>query len=952
MPPEDIEQVIKRTIRVYLEAEGAQDVTAGVVKVSKQIELLRKQAKKTGKEISNLNDEMLKGAKDYVKEAKKTKSTQEKEERQTGKLSKAYRGLGSSIGGLLGPLKSLASYSGLKNAIGQAVQYRGAILGLSASMGVLGKSFSTARNEVENISKSLTLTRSYVASTMKSFVRGFPIKAADRFRGVIERITKMVGPDENEINYYIGQLQSLGGEYLGLAGRIADFGANPDPATKKMLEDELQVAIQTEGIMGEQAKALLAIVGGNEQRSKQEKALMKDSIKHVENWNSFKVKMEGVTLALGETLIPLMGKLADWLDRVTDGGRNFESITRKFILLWAGWQLTKWITFQTSIPGVVKGIASVARGAAGLSKGVGLIGGSVGALNTVVLAAGAAFLGWKVGNAIFAGLDKLGEKIPWLGKLFKESGEHLAKWYNNVSNFFTGDESKNSKVDKRFKALQKNEKFIEKQRIQSIKNVEERDKAVEAYRKKYHKNKKQNIEEIEKLQEEKIAGKGKGPEGKGTSSKVDKLIEEKQLIMLAGKIAENRAKQFEVLGSTIESMSLSGQIDMAKIQKMGEVYLRTLNAEVATADKYNLILREIREQDRKGVDFKKKTAVEAARMLGATEDVLVMMESQNWENASLLIKSGKILDTDRIRADVAKKTAEYANLAVSAYDRQLNRAKLLATSASIAVQLADNYAIGVGASAQARAREIESIEKSIQVLHKQKNVYESMLASGKHEKDRYELISKIQEKENQISQERLSQSQIGKTMRDGWIEAIGAMNTGAGTFSKIVLSQNQGTAQAIKLAGDQAVISSRSGSLRGGYRTSERFSTMQGTQGMGAISGARGKRNFAYETTYGNQAEGVQWLNRDRAMRDMVSAKRRAGKGGYKSTAFGGSKHYEGTVGEGSPVMGRGSGDININVNLQSNAEKVGQEIGRKVAPELAILFNNIASETINGIVV
>ena len=62
-----------------------------------------------------------------------------------------------------------------------------------------------------------------------------------------------------------------------------------------------------------------------------------------------------------------------------------------------------------------------------------------------------------------------------------------------------------------------------------------------------------------------------------------------------------------------------------------------------------------------------------------------------------------------------------------------------------------------------------------------------------------------------------------RAIRDGWISAIGAMNTGAGTFSKIVMDQTKNTAEAARALG--AIISSKTGAFGAGagYARSERF---------------------------------------------------------------------------------------------------------------------------------
>ena len=65
--PENIEQVIERTIRIYLEQEGSRDVANGIKAVKAEIDKLRKAAKDLGDDTFNLNQEMKNNAKLYVK---------------------------------------------------------------------------------------------------------------------------------------------------------------------------------------------------------------------------------------------------------------------------------------------------------------------------------------------------------------------------------------------------------------------------------------------------------------------------------------------------------------------------------------------------------------------------------------------------------------------------------------------------------------------------------------------------------------------------------------------------------------------------------------------------------------------------------------------------------------------------------------------------------------------
>jgi len=185
-----------------------------------------------------------------------------------------------------------------------------------------------------------------------------------------------------------------------------------------------------------------------------------------------------------------------------------------------------------------------------------------------------------------------------------------------------------------------------------------------------------------------------------------------------------------------------------------------------------------------------------------------------------------------------------AMLVVQQIDRQ--NAVLAATTSKMEalVALSDNYAIGIGTSMKFRAMQYDAITKQINGEKESLAQIENQLASGTGdtvalEKEREERQAKILGLMNQ-------QLTITKSVRDGWVSAIAAMNTGSGTFTKIAVSQTKAMGVMMKRFGKNAIITNKGGSNEGGYSTSERFSA------TGDITGADAHRNTAYDT-YGDR---------------------------------------------------------------------------------------------------
>ena len=214
------------------------------------------------------------------------------------------------------------------------------------------------------------------------------------------------------------------------------------------------------------------------------------------------------------------------------------------------------------------------------------------------------------------------------------------------------------------------------------------------------------------------------------------------------------------------------------------------------------------------------------------------------------------------------------------------------------VQLSDNMAIGVGASVKMREATIASYNLQIGKLKEMLTINEQQQKEygashgGQIALDianqRLEIEGKIFDKQSQMAA-------MNKAMADGWISAIGAMNTGAGRFTKIMVSQEQGATALLNRF--KAVSSNTLGATRNagqglgqsvGYNNSTSFTGQEGVltqQTGGALGGAVAFDVGRGETSAGLVQSAIRGDVRGTAQGLADEATRRYNAGGFAGSA-------------------------------------------------------------------
>jgi len=172
----------------------------------------------------------------------------------------------------------------------------------------------------------------------------------------------------------------------------------------------------------------------------------------------------------------------------------------------------------------------------------------------------------------------------------------------------------------------------------------------------------------------------------------------------------------------------------------------------------------------------------------------------------------------------------------------LRRASAMSSLMATQVSLADNLAMGVGASAQMRFEQVDALQREIEIMREQQSmliqreqqVAEELRARGASEEDVRAAIYQAQtqrlEIEDKILQKQQQQASVTRVIRDGWVSAISAMMTGNGMFTKIVIDQNKRVGTMMS-ATENATTGLRTGFAGRGFTESQRYTP-------GGISGS------------------------------------------------------------------------------------------------------------------
>lgn len=432
--------------------------------------------------------------------------------------------------------------------------------------------------------------------------------------------------------------------------------------------------------------------------------------------------------------------------------------------------------------------------------------------------------------------------------------------------------------------------------------------------------------------------------------------------------------QTQYMANLFEKMSILGKVDLSSIRETMDDTLNSIEAEIR-ARRENL---DIIQQRKALLKSTGKESVSVKELI-LTEGLSAGMK----RNLESLVKQGvEHLDIIEVEKEekqlIAEITAETkrrteAQLAVkAAMQEQLKATTLQAQKADLLIQLADNYAIGVGASAEIRYKAYQAEGRHIEVLKDTLRLQtEQYMKAKKGGVENLALRNAMRETEMEILNSQIKQAQQVKGLRDAWVSAISAMNTGGDTLSEIVMDAEQNTAQIMKMGG--AVRSATSGAvaLRDAFgRITENvgYQVAEVMDQFGEISSASGRTGFELSyTTPTTEKLGVDYRGPELQQkfliegdfsemgRDLEKQASQAAESGMSALAASGNEHILSSVAGAGFVFGQdikkaskeaakdleGFGDFSADVKV-----KMGYE-GDQPARDIVKQFSNKYGDTI-----
>jgi len=339
-----------------------------------------------------------------------------------------------------------------------------------------------------------------------------------------------------------------------------------------------------------------------------------------------------------------------------------------------------------------------------------------------------------------------------------------------------------------------------------------------------------------------------------------KILQVQQNLSSAGESYYNTYIEFVQRAGAVNMNSITGLLD-SQIERYRNTQTEISNT-INSINQFSESLKSISSSS----DFSEKQKSELAKLFMETQD-LSPEEAQ--EKVNKAIEEGKSIQTlnKELQAEIIglkeqslqleNKIEDAAIAATHAYDQRQRLAQKDLEYAEGMVNLIDNMAVGVGASASMRLQAVNAAREELDWIKKAKKVAEEKMAVLKNENkvkelqeqgidvenERLKLAERIKELRNEELNNIQKQTQMLRQLRDGWISAISASTNGQGMITKIMVDQNKNLAASMSYF--KGIRSNVSGAVRRrgetgvGTLESQRFNIaggISGGSGIGYIS--------------------------------------------------------------------------------------------------------------------
>jgi len=926
---------------------------------------------------------------------KSTKSL-EKLKKEFDSIKKSSKAVIDSFKGMKNEIAKFAGIVGagfgIVNSIKEVNKYSKSIIQLTNQFAKFGIKANEVRKRLDSLSDSLSLTREDLAGMLSQLERALPSGNLKHAEKIIKNIQKVTGSNTKDMGKYLGVLNEIFKNYTDVQGMIARLNEGDK-------QHIINLAI-TANLSREQIKLVEEYVAGARLGLETEKG-------RIATMEQLRAEYEKIAIIIGDGLLPLFKEISDYIKNNRDGIRD----TVQAVADWAV-PLAKVVIAYKAIAASCKMIAATS----------GVI--SAGLKGVAVLAA--VWAGWEVGTFLGSeeglGISKsIGDLVLGIFESFEDPKTRKKnKEAASIAKGFYADEKKKALIDEltEFDRPDPSAPYVgpltplmKRRRADKERNDELINLGIQMKKRKTQVA--AQAGRVGVLGEWAAVTGGTGAVGAAIEDVNKSRIEEIKLINKALKLRREQAKtltgeaQIEAIGRVTELEKEREKIalDIYKTQKLTfdlatkyaqanlsivtasmSSYNKMINAMRATGNIDLGLLNQsdsfIRERAEKASAALRRAITKGTTLLkgkkgkGEVEEALGFLGPKARErykitgNIDLLWGQiqEKILESNANLLDQKKILIDLDIAASKRWDTEKQIASLEAERANMYVQLMDNFAVGIGASAQMRMQYIEALGIQSDFITKAINDLKSRAAHRNKEKG---AIAEVLRLENERLSIQMKQIDAAKVLRDGWMESIQAQVNASGRFTKIVIDQSKNLAFGLRVAG--MLTSYLSGNVQWGQgfrgqTFGERFMAHPG----GAIGIQNARSGIDYQVSAGGLPPGAlqgALLGSRRSLQNVANAQQqnirsmiKNNPGAFSSDAVfgtpGGEAYQAAMIGGGLPgnpgagkFTSRGAGGWGgsgacINFN---NCDFVAEDINALVDKIAAKIFNTLGQTTTPG---
>jgi len=865
--PTDQEK-IKKTIELELIAIGGKASSRNINKIYNDVQRLSKAGATLEKNYNLFQRTIRSTASHHSKYSNQSIKNTKRQATAVKKLTHTFSGLTKQMKKLSAIGVGLFAAGGLASGWGTFRKLADDMLRAGASSAKYGVTSRELTVRLTKLGKSVRLTRGETLALYSQFEQSIPVFSLERFEKVIKNITAVVGPGEKNIAHYAKALTSVAKQF----GIIDIENLDPDRLEK------LSMALSM-GPGADLSKARDLLNLATEHRNLTAEQLV-DHEKEMAYWMRVKVAWEGIQRHLesmriywSKLIAPAMevaerilGRLEapleklsdlaeDWLRGISDGFEkwvtpaidNFSKFWRGTILpsMEAGFK-----DFVQKMIAIIKNQLVTAWKSLPTQWKIGLAAAAAALVvfkaSSFIVFAALALKAAGVGAAFLAGLGPAGVA---LGALVAGAAVVGTKAYGVYK---TSQQQKDMPGISFMHKPGYADAFKRMKKLQKVHDDLQARKSVSSGL------------GGEKIQPGRPGGGGvyawmAGMAGKATSmvNRGDEGLERKRIISSARQaggaggadeikpmLRQEAMKLFETQLSHVEQLTSAqekyfqttvsgyerGLVSFEKARSARSKILESMQMEVVTLE--NLL-------NLHGKDGTYKEL--ALKVSDKTKKNIKEMTGYSLEDLHIATVRAQINDK---KMKMMERESQLAEKLASSHRSRVQLASAEAGVAKSIISLLDNMAIGVGASVEARMMGVAAIGKEVQQLRKLHKAYAAELAQKPED---LALRTQMLKVESEIYGKMQDQASMARQLRDGWVSAVKSMNTGAGTFSKIIISQQSNIAQMLRMSGAggpvlSAVSGARGNALGGvGYTSAPQWE-------LGGLAKSNLDR-FAYQPT-------------------------------------------------------------------------------------------------------